>query len=182
MTLDAVREGGHAGIAPIETERLRIRPLTLSDADFILGLVNEPSWLRYIGDKGVRNLEDAGNYLRNGPLAMYQRLGFGLCAVEQRDGGAPMGICGLIKRDVLDDVDIGFAFLPTYAGRGYAREAAAAVLAQGMTAFGLARVLAITSPDNERSIRLLESLGFRFERLIRLTAESEEVRLFAYPG
>lgn len=161
-----------------ETERLTLRRLTVDDAEFVFALLNEPSWLRFIGDKGVRTLEDARAYIENGPLAMYQRFGFGLYVTERRTDGVPMGMCGLIKRDGLDDVDIGFAFLPAYWGRGYAFEAAAAVMEYGRNVIGLTRIVAITAPDNESSARLLEKLGLRFDRMIRLSADAKEDRLF----
>jgi RimJ/RimL family protein N-acetyltransferase len=145
----------------------------------IVELLNDPSWLRFIGDKGVHTLEDARNYLRKGPLAMYEREGFGLYLVERREDGAPIGMCGLIKRDSLEDVDLGFAFLPRYWGQGYAREAAAAVLAHGRSAFGLARVVAITDPDNASSARLLEKLGMSLEKKVKLDHHDDEVRLYA---
>lgn len=162
----------------VETERLTLRRLTVDDAEFVFALLNEPSWLRFIGDKGVRTLEDARAYIENGPLAMYQRFGFGLYVTERRTDGVPMGMCGLIKRDGLDDVDIGFAFLPAYWGRGYAFEAAAAVMDYGRNVIGLTRIVAITAPDNESSARLLEKLGLRFDRMIRLSADAKEDRLF----
>ena len=161
-----------------ETERLTLRRLTVDDAQFVFALLNEPSWLRFIGDKGVLTLEDARAYIENGPLAMYQRFGFGLYVTERRTDGVPMGMCGLIKRDGLDDVDIGFAFLPAYWGRGYAFEAAAAVMDYGRNVIGLTRIVAITAPDNESSARLLEKLGLRFDRMIRLSADAKEDRLF----
>ena len=161
----------------LETERLRLRRLDEGDAGFILGLLNEPSFLRYIGDKGVRTEDDAVRYLREGPMASYARFGFGLNRVELKDGGEPAGICGLLKRDALPDPDVGFAFLPRFWSRGYAREAAAAVLAQAR-AGGRQRVLAITSPDNAASMAVLVRLGFRFDRLTLLPGDSGEVRLF----
>jgi RimJ/RimL family protein N-acetyltransferase len=165
----------------LETDRLVLRRISIDDDAFILELLNDPGWLRFIGDRGVRTLEDARNYIINGPLDMYERLGFGLYAVELKDGGAAIGMCGLIKRATLPDVDLGYALLPRFAGQGYASEAAAAVLAYARQALGLARVLAITSPDNERSIRLLERIGFRFESMLQLS-EDDEVRLFTYPA
>jgi RimJ/RimL family protein N-acetyltransferase len=163
----------------LETERLVLRQLTVDDDAFILELVNDPAWLRFIGDRGVRTLEDARGYILSGPVDMYERLGFGLYAVELKAGGSAIGMCGLLKRATLPDVDLGFAFLPRYSGQGYASEAAAAMLAYSHRALGLTRVLAITSPDNDRSIRLLERIGFRFEGMLQL-AEDDEVRLFAY--
>ncbi|WP_257388168.1 GNAT family N-acetyltransferase [Tahibacter caeni] len=148
-----------------ETERLRLRRLAPDDAAFVLQLVNEPSWLEFIGDKGVRTLDDARAYLENGPLAMYARCGHGLYCIELRDGGQAVGMCGLIRRDTLPDVDIGYAFLPAHWGRGYAEEAARATVAHARE-LGLPRLLAIVTPSNARSIRLLEKLGLAFERTI----------------
>lgn len=163
----------------LETGRLEVRWLGSEDAAFILQLVNEPSWLRYIGDKGIRTLENARSYIENGPMAMYQRLGFGLYAVELKESGEAIGICGLIKRDTLEDVDLGFAFLPAFWGRGYAYETAAAIMEYGRRSFGLSRLLAVTAQDNEISARLLEKLGFHFERLARLTPDAPELKVFA---
>lgn len=163
----------------IETDRLTLRHLTPDDAEFIFALLNDPAFLRFIGDKGVRTLEDARKYITNGPMEMYARLGFGLYLVELKDGGIPIGLCGLIKRDGLDDVDIGFAFLPEYRTKGYAHEAASATMEYGKDALGLKRIVAITSPDNEASGKLLEKLGLRFEQMIRLSENAEEVRLFS---
>jgi RimJ/RimL family protein N-acetyltransferase len=162
----------------LETERLTLRHLCEDDASFILMLLNEPSFLQFIGDKGVRTLEDARNYILTGPMEMYARLGFGLYLVELKDGQLPMGMCGLIKRDTLEDVDIGFAFMPEFWGQGYAYEAAAAVMDYGKGVLELKRIVAITSLDNQASGRLLEKVGLRFERMIRLSENAEEVRLF----
>jgi ribosomal-protein-alanine N-acetyltransferase len=163
----------------MRTQRLILRRLTLEDAPFIHRLVNDPDWLRFIGDRGVRTIADAEAYLRNGPLRMYQTYGFGLYAVERSSDGTAMGLAGLVKRDTLPDFDLGFAFLPSCRGQGYAREAALAVLAEAREAFGLKRILAITSLDNARSMRLLESIGFRFERVIRQTPQDPGTRLYA---
>jgi RimJ/RimL family protein N-acetyltransferase len=163
----------------LETDRLNLRWLSTDDAEFILEILNEPSFLRFIGDKGVRTLDDARDYILNGPVDMYNRLGFGLYLTELKDGGVPIGICGLLKRDGLEDPDIGFAFLPKFWARGYAYESAAAVMAYGKTVLGLNRIVAITSPDNYASGRLLEKLGLRFERIIHLLNDASEVRLFA---
>ena len=164
-----------------ETVRLRLSRLTPGDAPFILELLNDPDFLRFIGDRGVRNPDDAVAYIQNGPAASYQRHGFGLYLVTVRESAVPAGICGLLRRDTLDDADIGFAFLPAFRGQGYALEAAAAVMRHAERDFGLARVVAIVSPGNQASRRLLERLGFRFERLIRLGEETAEVELFGTP-
>ncbi len=163
----------------LETERLVLRHLALEDAEFIHELVNDADWLRFIGDRSVHSLEDARAYIRKGPMAMYEAFGFGLYAVERRSGGGPIGLSGLIKRESLPEVDLGFAFLPRYRGQGHAREAARAVLAEARERFALARLLAIASPDNGASIRLLEALGFRFERVMRLSPDDPGTRLYA---
>jgi [ribosomal protein S5]-alanine N-acetyltransferase len=162
----------------LETDRLLLRRLTLDDAEFIFRLVNDPLWLRFIGDKNVHDLDGARRYLREGPLDMYQRYGFGMYRVEERASGMPAGMCGLIKRDTLPDVDVGYAFLPEFRGKGYAYEAAAAVLVHGNRVFGLRRIVAITTPSNETSIRVLEKAGMKFERLLELTP-GDPVNLFA---
>lgn len=167
-------------MSPLLTPRSRLRPLALTDDAFILQLLNEPGWLRFIGDKGVRSLEDARRYIETGPRAMYARHGFGLLLVERLDDGVPMGLCGLIKRDTLPDVDIGFAFRPAFGGQGYALEAATAVMAHAREVLGLRRVVAITTPDNAASARLLEKLGMRLEGLVRMPPKNEELRLFAW--
>ncbi len=170
---------GASNLKILETDRLIVRWLSTDDAEFILQLLNEPSWLRFIGDKGVRTIEDARNYISNGPMEMYSRLGFGLYLVELKEDGSSIGICGLIKRDSLEDVDIGFAFLPKYWGKGYAYEAASAVMEYGKRALGLRRIVAITSTENYVSGKLLERLGFNFERMVKLSNDGAEVKLFA---
>jgi [ribosomal protein S5]-alanine N-acetyltransferase len=161
-----------------ETERLALHRFDADDdAAFVLRLVNEPSWLQFIGDKGVRTLDDARAYLVNGPLTMYARCGHGLYRVDLKHSGEAVGMCGLIKRDTLPDVDIGYAFLPGHWGRGYAEEATRATLTHAHV-LGLRRILAIVSPGNERSIRLLEKLGLRHERDIE-TVPGDVTALFA---
>jgi len=162
----------------LETERLRLRKLSIDDADFILKLLNEPSFIRYIGDKNVRTMEDARLYLLNGPIASYQKFGFGLFLIEMKDSGTPLGICGLLKRDVLDDVDLGYALIPAFWSQGYGFEAALAVKSYAGQELGMKRIVAITSRENQSSIRLLEKVGFRFERMVNLADAQEEVMLF----
>ncbi|WP_257348349.1 GNAT family N-acetyltransferase [Pseudalkalibacillus decolorationis] len=161
----------------IETDRLILRWLSTDDASFILKLLNDPSWLRFIGDKGVRTLENARNYILTGPMDMYDRLGFGLYLTEIKEGKIPVGICGLIKRDSLEDVDIGFAFLSRFQSKGYAYEAASATMAYGID-LGLNRIVAITTKDNYDSIRLLEKIGMKFGRNVLLPPDTEELKLF----
>ena len=164
----------------LDTERLGLRWLSAEDAAFMLELVNDPAWLRFIGDRGVRTLEDARDYILNGPVAMYHRVGFGLCLVELKQRRTPIGICGLIERVGLEDIDIGFAFLPAFCGQGYAYESAAAIMSYARDTVGLNRVVAITAPDNQRSIRLLKKLGLSFENMLRLGEDQPEVMLFAW--
>jgi RimJ/RimL family protein N-acetyltransferase len=162
----------------LETERLLLRQFIIDDAQFILTLLNEPSFLRYIGDKKVRNIEDARQYILNGPITSYERNDFGLFVVELKESHTPIGMCGLIKRDELPDPDIGFALLPDFWNKGFAFEAAAAVLTDARERLRLQRILAITSLDNEASIKLLQRLGFRFESVIELSRDRERVKLF----
>ncbi len=162
----------------LETERLTLRQLSPDDAPFILELLNEPSFIRYIGDKGVRNLDDARNYIRNGPMASYTLHGFGLYLVELKADRAPIGICGVLKRDTLPDPDVGFAFLPAYWKLGYAFESAAAVMNHAREVLGMNRILAITSPDNEASEKLLGKIGLRLDRVTKLSEDASEVKLF----
>jgi RimJ/RimL family protein N-acetyltransferase len=163
----------------LETDRLILRHQVIEDAVFILELLNDPSWIQYIGDRGVRTLDDARKYIIKGPQDMYARLGFGFYLTELKDGGIPIGICGLVKRDFLEDVDVGFAFLPRFWGKGYAFEAASAVMAYAKSVLGLKRIVAITSDDNHASAKLLEKLGLHFEGMITYAGTNEEVRLFA---
>ena len=163
----------------LETDRLVLRRMSLDDDAFIRTLLNEPSFLRYIGDRGVRTLDDARRYIADGPLASYERRGFGLYIVETKGDRAPIGICGLLKRDTLEHPDIGFAFLPRFWSRGYAYESASAVLSYGRDVLAIPCILAITSPDNEASIKLLTRLGFSYEGTRRLTEAAPEVKVFA---
>ncbi|MBV7508944.1 GNAT family N-acetyltransferase [Bacillus sp. sid0103] len=163
----------------METERLILRRLTPGDAEFILELLNDPSWVRFIGDRGIRTIEVARNYIVTGPMEMYSRLGFGLFMTELKDEArTTLGICGLIKRDGLDDVDLGFAFLSRFQAKGYGFEAASATLEFGMEQLGLKRIVAITSEDNVGSARLLEKIGMKFEGMIKLPHDAEELKLF----
>lgn len=166
----------------LTTPRLQLQSLALDDAPFILRLLNEPGFLRHIGDKGVRDIEGARGYLREGPLASYAQHGFGLWRVDLAGTGTAIGMAGLLKREWLDEVDIGYALLPEYGGAGYALEAASAVMAHARRVLRVRRVLAIVNPDNAASIRLLEKLGFRGEGLVRPPGAERDVRLFAAAG
>lgn len=150
----------------LETNRLRLRQLRLTDSGFILELVNDPQWLAFIGDKHVHSIGDAESYLKQGPLLMYEQRGFGLYAVEHKETATPIGLCGLIKRDSLENVDLGFAFLPAHRGTGFAQEAAEVTLRYANQTLKLAQVDAITLPGNQKSIALLERLNFTYSHLL----------------
>ena len=163
----------------IKTERLILRKLSTDDAEFILDLLNQPSFIHYIGDRGVRTLEDARKYILKGAVASYERFGYGLYLTLIKESEIPIGICGLVKRDSLKDTDIGFAFLPQFWSKGYAFESASAVLAYARNTLGLKRILGITTPDNHGSIRVLEKLGLKFEQMVKLPRDDVELKLFA---
>lgn len=164
----------------LETERLTLRKMTVDDAAFMLDLLNQPSFIQFIGDRGVRTLDDAHKIIQDRYIAAYERLGFGIYLTLLRETQTPIGICGLVKRDGLDNnVDVGYAFLPQYWLKGYASEAVSAVLAFARNTLGIKRILGITTLDNAGSIRVLEKAGFKFERLIKLPGEDVELRLFA---
>lgn len=163
----------------LETDRLRLRRLSVDDAEFILRLLNEPSFIQNIGDRGVRTTEDARAYILKGPVASYEKFGFGLLLVEQKESGLPIGMCGLLKRDVLEHVDIGYALLPEFWSQGYAFESASAVMSYAREKLGAKQVLAVVNADNHSSIRLLEKMGFRYQKMVRLTDDAPEIKLFS---
>jgi RimJ/RimL family protein N-acetyltransferase len=165
-----------------ETPRLRLRHLTPDDAPFMLELLNEPSFIANVADRGVRTVDDARTYITDGPIASYSRHGFGLFLVELADTGTAIGICGLLKRDHLDAPDVGFAFLPAYWSKGYARESAGAVMQLGRQTFGLERIVAITAAHNVSSMRVLESLGLRRVGHVAGGPDGDESVLFAHDG
>jgi ribosomal-protein-alanine N-acetyltransferase len=162
----------------LETERLVLRQLTPDDAEFILELLNDPSFIRNIGDRNVRTIEDACSYILNGPVASYAKNGFGLYLVLLNETQEPIGMCGLIKRDGLEDVDIGYALLPRYWSRGYAVEAAQATKEYAREIIGLKRIVAIVDPVNAGSIRVLEKIGLQYETMVRLSADDINLKLF----
>jgi RimJ/RimL family protein N-acetyltransferase len=163
----------------ILTERLAIRPFSLGDAPLILRLLNEPRFIRNIGDRGVRDLESAREYLEQGPLASYAAHGFGMWRLALRAADTPIGMVGLLQRTFLDDIDIGYALLPEFCGAGYALEAAQAVVVHAREALGARRLLAIVSPGNEPSIRLLRKLGFDDGGAVRMPGDDADLLLFA---
>lgn len=163
----------------LETERTILRQVTEDDAAFILDLLNQPSFIRYIGDRKVRSLEQAREYVESRFTRSYQKFGFGMWAIELKADKTPIGICGFVRRETLPDADIGFALLSQFERKGYALETAAATMRYGSEKLNLGRVLAITSQDNEASGKLLEKLGFKFEGLIKISDDSEEAKLFS---
>lgn len=167
-----------ATLPEFESARLTFRRLELGDSGFLLRLLNEPSFIEHIGDRGVRTVEDAHRYLREGPFAMYERYGFGLWRVARRTDDAPIGMCGLLKREPLRDFDLGYAYLPDHWRQGYAFEAAQATLRDAARRFGLRRVIGIVSPGNTASVRLLEKLGMRFEGGFPLGVGEPEVLMY----
>jgi len=162
-----------------ETERLVIRQLTVQDAPFVLTLLNTPTWIQYIGDRGVKNLDEARNYLLNGPLTSYKRNGFGLYLVSLKEGNVPIGMAGLIRREGLDYPDIGFALHPDYAGNGYAYESASAVFKHGKEELKLPVIVAITTEENLRSVALLQKIGLVHEKMVTLPGNQKEYMLFS---
>jgi ribosomal-protein-alanine N-acetyltransferase len=163
----------------LETERLILRQLSVDDSEFIFELVNETAFISNIGDKRVRNMADARQYILNGPIDSYQRFGFGLYLVELKESRLPIGMCGLLKRDALDDVDIGYAFLERFWAKGYAFESTTAVMDYARNIVGLHRIVALIAPGNDKSVNVVEKLGFYFEKVIKLSGHNDESMLYA---
>lgn len=164
----------------LETDRLRIRRLSTEDAGLLLKVFNDPAFIQFVGDRHIRTVEDARAFIEKVPLESYRRFGFGHYASELKDDDTPIGIVGLIKRDALDDVDIGFSLLPEFRAQGYAFEAASALMEYGTNTLGLQRIVGIASPDNARSIRLLGKLGLTFERMVKLSEDGDALSLFGW--
>jgi ribosomal-protein-alanine N-acetyltransferase len=162
----------------LTTARLRLRWLTADDTGLALAIWNDPEFIRHVGDRGIRTPEEARQALCNGALKLYSDYGYGPYLIEPLGGGPPMGLCGLFKRENLDDPDIGYTLLPAFRGSGYALEAAFAVLEHARDHLGLPRLKAIVSPANARSVQLLEKLGMRAEGLLRMPGDDEDVALY----
>ncbi|WP_306350909.1 GNAT family N-acetyltransferase [Flavobacterium sp. '19STA2R22 D10 B1'] len=167
-------------MAQLETDRLQLRYLTLDDSTFIYTLLNTPEWIKYIGDRDIKSLDDARNYITNGPFESYEKNGFGPFVVQLKESNIPIGLCGLYKRDGLDDVDIGFAFLSEYSGKGYAYEAASTTLEYAKTTLNMNSIAAITVEYNISSINLIKKIGLTFEKIIRIPNDPEDLMLFVY--
>lgn len=166
-------------VTVLETERLVLSRLSYDDCDFIVELLNEPAFQRFIGDKEVRSRDDAREYLRKGPIGSYECHGFGMFLVRNKSDNAPMGMCGLVKREEFDAPDVGFAFLRRYWTKGYAAESAIAVLEYGKNILQLPRIIAMVDPDNEASIKLLEKLGMTFASMVRMPGEPQDINMYA---
>ena len=159
----------------IETERLILRKFTLDDAAFMLELLNTPAWLRFIGDRGVRK-----QYLLNGNIKSYQEYGFGFYVVVVKETNESIGICGIKKREELDDIDVGFGFFPQFVGKGYGYEAASATLYYSINVLKIKRIVAIVDPENAASISLIKKIGLQFEKMTHLSDNKIELMLFGY--
>jgi [ribosomal protein S5]-alanine N-acetyltransferase len=162
----------------IETERLILRKFTIDDAAFMLELLNTPAWLRFIGDKNVRTIEEAEQYLLNGNIRSYREFGFGFYVVVIKETQELIGICGIVKREGLDDIDIGFGFLPQFIGKGYGYEAASATLDYALNNLKIKRIVAIVNPENAVSIALIRKIGLQFEKMIQMSPKDIELMLF----
>lgn len=163
----------------LETKRLILQEVSPENAEFIRMLLNEPSFIRNIGDRGVRTLKDARDYITTRLVASYEKYGFGMYLTILKESDTPIGLCGLVKRDGLEDIDIGYAFLPRYWSRGYASESALAVKEYAKNTIGLKRLIAITDPTNQGSIRVLEKIGLKFEKTVKLSEDDIQLKLFA---
>jgi RimJ/RimL family protein N-acetyltransferase len=164
----------------IESERLFLRPFTLEDGEFILQLLNTDGFIKYIGDRNVKTIEQAKNYLLSGPLKSYETNGFGLSLAELKTDRTPVGMCGLLMRDYLDHPDIGFAFLPDHTGKGYAYEIVKEIIQDGLHRLQMNKILAIVLPENISSIKLLERVGFRYEKNFISPDTNEELCLYSF--
>ncbi|MBA6413498.1 GNAT family N-acetyltransferase [Parahaliea sp. F7430] len=164
----------------IKTPRLLIESLTLADADFILSMLNDPDFVANVADRGIRSLEQARQYIADGPLRSYRELGFGMYILRKRSTRESIGVCGLFKRAELKDVDIGYGLLPAARGQGLALEAAQGVYDYATSELGLTRLVAIVAPTNAPSIKLLEKLGLRYESEIQLASSDKPVLLYAW--
>jgi len=162
-----------------ETERLRLREFSREDAPFLLELFNTPEWIKFIGDRNVRTLDEARTYASSRLISSYHRFGFGLYKVELKDNSTPIGMCGLVRREALDDVDLGFAFLPQFTGMGYAQEAGTAIMELARKKVKSKRLVAITMVDNSHSINLLRKLGFNFEKTVNFPGEDQTLMMYS---
>ena len=162
----------------LETERLYLRRITLDDADLMLAVWNDPAFVRNVGDRGIRTLEEARDAVISGPLQLFSSYGYGPFVMVQKSDGARAGVCGLFRRDFLEHPDIGFALLPDYRGGGLVGEASIAVVKHARDDLGLEKITAIVSPDNAPSIGVIEKLGLSFSRMITMPDDEKEICLY----
>ena len=163
----------------LETERLVLREIdAVVDAPLLLELLNEPAFLRYVGDRGVRTVDDASEYIRSRIVPSYAKNGFGFYVAQLKANGESVGICGLVRRDGMEDVDVGFSTTARHWQRGYGFEAASALMAHGRAVHGLERIVAVADPENAASVALLQKLGLRFAKIIRLPGQERDTGLF----
>ena len=161
----------------LQTERLILRHATIDDAPFMFQLLNDPSWIEFIGDRGIKTVEDAKNYTVEKIIESYEKNGYGLFLTELKKDKTPIGLCGLVNRPQIEDIDIGFAFMPNFKGNGYGYESASAVMDLGLEKWGLKRIAAITVKENIRSIALIKKLGLRHEKTFAFDGGSDMVEL-----
>jgi RimJ/RimL family protein N-acetyltransferase len=172
-------EDGARGKRILETERLTLREFTQDDGELMLEILNDPGFIRFVADRNVRTTREAADYLRDKILPSYSERGFGFYVVELKENGTPIGMCGLIKRDALEHVDVGFSIFERFWGKGYATEAARAVMEFGLTTLRLPKIVGITKADNVRSAAVLEKLGLHFERMVEVPGFPDGSRLFS---
>lgn len=162
----------------LTTTRLQLRWLTLEDAPLMLAVWNDPAFVQYVADRGIRTVEEAASALGDGALRQYEAFGYGPFRVSLRGDDTAVGICGLFKRDCFEHADIGFSILPAHCRRGYAYEASAAVIDYARRALAMDEIAAIVSPDNTASVMLIEKLGLQFERMVLMPGETESIRFY----
>ena len=155
-----------------------MRWLNVDDAGLMLAVWNDPAFMRFVGDRGIRSIEAACDELAGGPLLLYEQFGYGPYRLALKPSGTPIGICGLFRHRGLEEADIGYAVLPQFCGNGYAHEAARAVIEHARSRLGMRRIIAIVAPENAASIGLLEKLGLRFERMHRMREDENEVCIY----
>jgi ribosomal-protein-alanine N-acetyltransferase len=167
-------------MSTLKTERLALRPFNLGDAAFVIELVNSPGWIQFIGDRNIHSIADAEHYISNNHLENYKEKGFGYWVIFCKENlKIPIGICGLMKRDGLEHMDIGYALLPKFEGLGYATEAAQSVLTFGFNTLKATRILAISDVENIGSAKVLQKIGMALERKIKVTTDEPELYLFS---
>ena len=162
----------------LETERLVLNEMTTDHAGFLYKLMNDPAWLQFIGDRNINSLEAAKDYITFKIKPSYERFGFGFYLTSLKEDDTPIGVCGLVKRPSMEHVDVGFAFMPDYRGKGYGYESASAIMDYAKSELAIDYIVAITDLDNVGSIKLLEKLGLKFEKVMQLDGDKKQCRLF----